>query len=108
LSNSSTSLNLERTYETGVLDTAANVERLSEYPDYEEDARCAGSHCLVTRDEGIRESRSGLLVRCKTCGTKVYAYWRRGSQTWALATHYASPLENEGPVALTEPSKTSG
>ena len=99
------SLGLERTFESGITDTAENAERLSDYPDYEEDARCAASLGVVTRDDGIRESTTGLLVRCKTCGKKVYAYWRKRSREWCVGTHYAPPSVGEGTVHKTTPSQ---
>ncbi len=83
------SLNLERTYESGILDTTENVERLTDYPDPEEDARCPASlEVVTTEDEVISQSASGRAVLCHMCGQKVSATWRRRSQTWNKPTHY--------------------
>jgi hypothetical protein len=37
------SFGLECTFENGITDTADNVEKLTDYPDPQEDSRCAGS-----------------------------------------------------------------
>jgi len=83
------SLGLEHNFETGITDTAQNVEKLSDYPDVEEDGRCPSSLEVVTpEDEIVRVNPSGLVVRCHLCGQTVPTSRRKGPNTWAKPTHH--------------------
>ncbi|HCF99393.1 MAG TPA: hypothetical protein DEV93_02485 [Chloroflexi bacterium] len=84
------SLGLERNrYETGVTDgdEVSNTERLNDYADWEEDARCPSSLEEVTAEEVLRHPPSGVVARCHTCGKTVTGSWRGKSQTWVKMTH---------------------
>jgi hypothetical protein len=92
-------LRLERHFENGLTDTADRVERLSDYPDPEEDARCSESLQVVTADDLVLSHvAAGLVLRCHTCGKTVTATWNKRYLMWAKPTHHAPPIESEGPV----------
>ena len=96
------SLGLERNhFETGVTDPDSinGTEKLSDYPDPEEDARCAGSLEGVSfLDSFLKIGVRYQYVRCHVCGKTVVAELRRRKEQWVKATHHAAPLESEGPV----------
>ena len=82
-------LDLEHNFETGIKDTAEKVEKLSDYPDPDEDARCPSSLEVVTaEDEVVRQVRSGLVVRCHVCGQTVPTNWRTRTLSWGKPTHH--------------------
>jgi hypothetical protein len=96
------SLGLEKNhFETGVKDpdSVNGTERLSDYPDPEEDARCAGSLEVVNpQDLFVRESSLYRYVNCRTCGKTAYAEWRNKKQGWVKVGHHGAPLVSEDPV----------
>jgi hypothetical protein len=96
------SLGMEKNhFETGVTDPDSlnGTESLTDYPDPEEDARCAASGELVnTQDIFVRQGHVYQNVLCHTCGKTVYAAWRKRANGWFKLRHFAAPLVSEGPV----------
>ena len=119
LSEGLDSLGLERQFESGVQDSAENVERLSDYPDY--DAAVLnptgkphyggrGSPLPAHACPGSRQPVNGDLLAteataiCSKCGQEVTIYPRK--EGMFKQGHKAAPTVSEGD-AKAAPSKTN-
>ena len=85
------SLGLERHFENGITDTAENVERLSDYPDYEglkDNTLCPKSGTPVEASDQIEEEGPRYKkVVCARCKRVVRAFWKKSVLEWTICNH---------------------
>ncbi len=100
------SLGLERQFENGIKDTAENVERLRDYPDYDSTTSAcpqSGLPAQVNPDDRV-QGRYQMVV-CPNCRCEVKAFWKRSLSHWAFCSHTA-PLVSES-TDISMPSETN-